>query len=638
MSPRAKGLGKIVAACVATCGLVSERAHAWWDTGHSFITVNTYQQLPPTIQPYFFENQGTITLYAKNEPPGLHFINIDAYPEFHDDGTFPRDLNVLYAKYGTSLVNNRGISPWKIATYRSTLTTQMAVAHTLADWQAIAHTFGEMAHYIEDIHQPLHTTQNYDGQFTGNSGVHARYEGEMINRHFDGLTIAYAPDKTVYIADTVDTVLNSIDVTWRYVSPIMTADTIAAGTPRTFGEPYYDSMWASTGSFTHSQFQLASQMVASLWYSAWVDAGSPAPILNEPTWSLDSDGAWTGSTNWANAMPNGSGAIAAFGSAITSPRTVSITTPRIAGVIKFQNARRYTIAGPAALNISVPSGSGSINVLAGSHTISAPLRLSSNVDISILNAADTLTLSGDMSTTASGLTLTKLGAGQLEVKNLRVETADIEGSSIKVLAGALPNSAGGVSRIRNLLFAGSGTPLTTLDLSNNALVRDYDTTSPIVSTRTFIAKGFHNGAWDGTGITSTSARAALDSGAPRTAIGYAEASTLGITSFFGQTVDGTTVLLQYTLSGDANLDGVVNALDFNALASNFGAGSANLWTQGDFTYDGAVNSLDFNAIATNFARSLPSGNSSMASMVPEPISGAILLLLLAPHRTRSRPK
>ena len=52
---------------------------------------------------------------------------------------------------------------------------------------------------------------------------------------------------------------------------------------------------------------------------------------------------------------------------------------------------------------------------------------------------------------------------------------------------------------------------------------------------------------------------------------FAEASTLGITSFDGQSVDASTIVMRYTFMGDANLDGLVNALDFNALASNYGS-------------------------------------------------------------------
>src|SRR5207249_2812663 len=43
------------------------------------------------------------------------------------------------------------------------------------------------------------------------------------------------------------------------------------------------------------------------------------------------------------------------------------------------------------------------------------------------------------------------------------------------------------------------------------------------------------------------------------------------------------------LAGDANFDGTVDTLDFNAVASNFnGSGT---WISGDFNGDGMVNSL-----------------------------------------------
>jgi hypothetical protein len=46
-----------------------------------------------------------------------------------------------------------------------------------------------------------------------------------------------------------------------------------------------------------------------------------------------------------------------------------------------------------------------------------------------------------------------------------------------------------------------------------------------------------------------------------------------VTTFAGQTVDSTAVLIKYTWSGDANLDGIANLADFNLMASNFGQSS-----------------------------------------------------------------
>jgi hypothetical protein len=59
----------------------------------------------------------------------------------------------------------------------------------------------------------------------------------------------------------------------------------------------------------------------------------------------------------------------------------------------------------------------------------------------------------------------------------------------------------------------------------------------------------------------------------------------------------------FVLSADANHDRVVDTLDFNALAANFG-GTGKNYSQGDFNYDTVVDTLDFNSLAGNFGHSL----------------------------------
>ena len=62
------------------------------------------------------------------------------------------------------------------------------------------------------------------------------------------------------------------------------------------------------------------------------------------------------------------------------------------------------------------------------------------------------------------------------------------------------------------------------------------------------------------------------SGAPDSGFGPA-ADLLGSFpgTFAGQTITGPALLLRHASYGDANLDGVVDTVDFNYLASNFGA-------------------------------------------------------------------
>jgi hypothetical protein len=252
-------------------------AHAWGFAGHRHIAERAVDHLPLPLRGFFAANRSDIGNLSGDEPPGKHYIDIDVYPEFFA-GTFPRNLNDLVARYGWTKVNDVGRGPWTWVDYLEDLTQAMAAARTPADWQDLLPVAGAAAHYIEDLHNPLHLTENYDGQLSGNSGIHSRYESTMISRNLSNLTIQ--PAAAAYIASPVDFVFDGIDEHYWYVDDIMAADDAA---PRPFGTAYYNSLWAQTGAFTRTLFQDASVAVASTWYTAWIDAGSPRTFLESPT-------------------------------------------------------------------------------------------------------------------------------------------------------------------------------------------------------------------------------------------------------------------------------------------------------------------------------------------------------------------
>jgi hypothetical protein len=102
-------------------------------------------------------------------------------------------------------------------------------------------------------------------------------------------------------------------------------------------------------------------------------------------------------------------------------------------------------------------------------------------------------------------------------------------------------------------------------------------------------------------------------------------------------IDDTTnskLTVAYTLVGDGNLDGTVNALDFNALASDYGTSpTTNTWTKGDYDYSGSVDSNDFAILAANYGQTIPLNAAlpdaaqpmSLGAVVPEPTSLGMLL-------------
>src|SRR4029079_4980851 len=105
-------------------------------------------------------------------------------------------------------------------------------------------------------------------------------------------------------------------------------------------------------------------------------------------------------------------------------------------------------------------------------------------------------------------------------------------------------------------------------------------------------------------VTSKSARASVPSAGKTATLGYGEASAIGSpTSFDGQTIDGTTLIVKYPFPGDANLDGDADGVDIGTWATNFtgelgsGPSATMSWTQGDWDYDGDVDGGDGGARA-----------------------------------------
>jgi ELWxxDGT repeat protein len=139
-----------------------------------------------------------------------------------------------------------------------------------------------------------------------------------------------------------------------------------------------------------------------------------------------------------------------------------------------------------------------------------------------------------------------------------------------------------------------------IDIADNPLIVDYTGTSPVATLRERILSG-RGGAgfgasWDGSGITSTNA-ANFNLAEPEArSIGYAENASLPLgayTTFRGVAVDATSVLIAYTRTGDANLDGLVNDDDVTIVGANYAPGVLNAsWAMGDFDYNGFVDDDD----------------------------------------------
>jgi fibronectin type 3 domain-containing protein len=161
-------------------------------------------------------------------------------------------------------------------------------------------------------------------------------------------------------------------------------------------------------------------------------------------------------------------------------------------------------------------------------------------------------------------------------------------------ATVLPDSQTSVLTALNLA-AGA-----TLDIGNNALVIDYSGASPLAMVREQIASGRggtgFGASWNGSGISSSAAAGTNQSEPESRSVGYAENAALPLgayTEFRGVPVDTTAVLVAFTRTGDATLDGLVNDDDVTVLGASYAPATAGAdWSFADFDYNGFVDDDD----------------------------------------------
>jgi autotransporter-associated beta strand protein len=289
--------------------------------------------------------------------------------------------------------------------------------------------------------------------------------------------------------------------------------------------------------------------------------------------------------------------ITSGGQAFTSTPTITFTDPPSGGVTATATAdnAHYTLVGIQATS----AGSGYVSS-------TATLNSSTGAGGAVLGSAvlPTLTL---LSTGGIGgdndinLLANVTGAGGFT--KFGNDTVTISGNT--TYTGNVTLSSG------TLVFAGStgwnaalgGTASTSVN--GGTLVFDYtNTTFPTATLRSRLATSYAGG------VNSFTTGPFRSTGADsRHGLGYFD--------------DGSSkVTVKLTYYGDADLSGAVDTSDFMTLSQHFGSTNAT-WQTGDFNYDGMVNALDFNAIATNFGAP-PIAAPALGTLVPEPASLALL--------------
>lgn len=252
---------------------------SWGGTGHRIINSKCPESFPASMSSFRIwadslasnaSNADTRKSADPNESP-KHYLDIENYSEFSTSGRIPSTYDSIIAKYGSSSVISNGTLPW------ATMNTYQLLKDDFGKrlWHKAMLDASDLGHYVADGHMPLHISANYDGQKTGNSGIHSRYESNMVGSYQTQLS-NYTGDSVHAISNVTNYVFNYIYANHHYVDSVLIADTYATNLAgNNVSTAYYTALWSKT-SFTPKLFRNASHALAELIYNAWAAAGKPS--------------------------------------------------------------------------------------------------------------------------------------------------------------------------------------------------------------------------------------------------------------------------------------------------------------------------------------------------------------------------
>lgn len=287
-----------------------------WEAPRHYIDLDQYHA-PDSLPPvrwldallHYTEVKGitasgdTLRLYAPSDSlqaTWKGFFAREIIPRFHkEDKNLPLDSLLKAAEvdcfeippalqevFFTESLSEHGILPWNL----QQMYHRLVRAFAQKDQEQLLKLCADLGHYIGDAHVPLHTTSNYNGQKTGQLGIHGFWESR-IPELFADEEYDYLVGKPEYISDpstyfwkiTLDShqlVDSVLGIEWmlrkyfpsnRQLCPDVRQGQQVWTQCREFAAAYQERMKG----MVEERMRASIHAISSVWYSAWIDAGLP---------------------------------------------------------------------------------------------------------------------------------------------------------------------------------------------------------------------------------------------------------------------------------------------------------------------------------------------------------------------------
>jgi hypothetical protein len=271
----------------------------WGFYAHQEINELAVYSLPPDLLVFYKPNMIYLREVAVNpdrrrhsvpEEAPRHYIDLDHYGDSALI-VMPRKWTEAVETFTEDTLVAYGIVPWHI----NRMFYSLREAFVLRDPARILKLSSELGHYVGDAHVPLHTTENYNGQLTGQEGIHGLWESrlpELFAHNFNFLV-----GRAQYVSDPLAAAWKAVADSHAAVDSVLEIERALSGalakgkfafesrgrvTMKVYSENYARHYHRRLDGMVERRMRAAIRMTAALWFSAWIDAGQPdmLPLLS----------------------------------------------------------------------------------------------------------------------------------------------------------------------------------------------------------------------------------------------------------------------------------------------------------------------------------------------------------------------
>lgn len=272
---------------------LSLRVFAWGFLGHRTINNRAVFALPSEMFGFYKKHIEYITKHSVDpdnrrylfEDEGCrHYLDCDHYEFSAPLDTIPHRWTDAVTKYTEDTLKAHGIVPW----HCMLMLHRLSKAFEEKDLNKILKISADIGHYIADAHVPLHASHNYNGQHTGQEGIHALWESRIPQLYADSFDLLSGTAQ--YLQNPSDFIWGAVSESFSLVPQVLKLEKDATAlhtvnkfsfesrgtlTAKVYSEPFCRDYNRMMEQMVERRMRQSILAVASFWYTAWVNAGQP---------------------------------------------------------------------------------------------------------------------------------------------------------------------------------------------------------------------------------------------------------------------------------------------------------------------------------------------------------------------------